>query len=61
MRTDTFILEKGEAVALQYPGALSQDSYQDLADWLDLELRKIKRLIKADSKSDDEERATDTK
>jgi len=55
MRTDTFILEEGATVALQYPAELSPDSYQDFEDWLGLELRKIKRLIKAKSIPDEEE------
>lgn len=48
MRTDTFILEEGPVVALQYPGAWSQSSYEDFKDWMEIELRKIKRLIKTD-------------
>ena len=45
MRTDTFILEEGSTVALQYPSTLTQSSYDDFEDWMKIELRKIKRLI----------------
>jgi len=55
MRTDTFTLEEGPTIALQYPSSLSASSYEDLRDWMEIELRKIKRLI-----GEKKEQATDT-
>jgi hypothetical protein len=48
MRTDTFTLEEG-TISFQYPSELSPEGYQDLEDWMKIQLRKIKRLIKTDS------------
>jgi hypothetical protein len=42
MLREVFNLEEG-AVTLEYPAALSADSYQDLSDYLELFLRKAKR------------------
>jgi len=48
MRTDTFTLEEGPTIALQYPSTLTSTSYQDFEDWMKIELRKIKRLIEVE-------------
>lgn len=44
MKEDIFSLAEGD-VSLQWPASLSEDSYQDLEDWMKLMLRKIKRNI----------------
>lgn len=44
LKQDTFSLEEG-TVVLQWPSSLSQESYDDFKDWIDLQLRKIKRSI----------------
>jgi hypothetical protein len=46
MKEDVFSLQEGD-VTLQWPEAMSADSYQDLEDWTKLLLRKIKRSITA--------------
>ncbi len=53
MVTDTFTLDEG-AVALQYPVSLSKTSYDDLKDWMELQLRKIERRIKTEPEPGDE-------
>lgn len=50
MKEDVFSLQEGD-VTLQWPEALSAESYQDLEDWTKLMLRKIKRSIEAEAKS----------
>lgn len=47
MKEDVFTLAEGDAV-LQWPSSISQESYVDLKDWLDLMLRKIERQAVAD-------------
>ncbi|SBP88008.1 hypothetical protein [Thiomonas delicata] len=44
LKQDTFSLDEG-TVVLQWPSSLSQESYDDFKDWIDLQLRKIKRSI----------------
>jgi len=44
MNQDVFTLEEGN-VSIQWPKALSKESYQDLEDWLELIKRKAKRAI----------------
>lgn len=44
VRQDTFSLDEGQVV-LQWPAQLSEASYEDLKDWLELQLRKIKRSV----------------
>lgn len=46
MKEDVFSLREGD-VTLQWPEAMSADSYQDLEDWTKLLLRKIKRSVAA--------------
>jgi hypothetical protein len=46
MATDTFTLEEGPVV-LEYPKVLSQTSFDDFKTWMELQLRKIQRSIKA--------------
>ena len=43
-RSDVFSLNEGP-VRLSWPKALSEESYQDLSDWLDLMKRKIQRTV----------------
>jgi hypothetical protein len=50
LRQDVFSLAEGQ-VALQWPTGLSQESIEDLQDWLDLMKRKIARAQKSDSTS----------
>jgi len=45
-RQDVFSLAEGP-VTIQWPASLSSDSIQDLADWLKILERKIKRSVKA--------------
>lgn len=44
MRQDTFSLDEG-LVILQWPVQLSRESYEDLKDWMELQLRKIGRSV----------------
>lgn len=44
MNQDVFTLEEGD-VTIQWPKALSEASYQDLEDWLELIKRKAKRAV----------------
>lgn len=46
MRQDTFSLDEG-LVVLQWPAQLSPESYEDLKDWMGLQLRKIGRSVQA--------------
>lgn len=46
MRQDTFSLDEG-IVVLQWPSQLSEDSYEDLKDWLELQLRRIGRAVQS--------------
>jgi hypothetical protein len=43
-KQDTFTLDEGPVV-LQWPSQLSETSYEDFKDWIELQLRKIKRSI----------------
>lgn len=45
MRQDTFSLDEG-LVVLQWPAQLSEASYEDLKDWMELQLRKIGRSVR---------------
>jgi hypothetical protein len=47
-KQDTFTLDEG-MVVLQYPASLSKSSFEDLEDWVKLQLRKIGRSIKSPS------------
>ena len=44
MREDVFSLTEGDII-LQWPTAISPESYADMKDWLDLVLRKIERKV----------------
>jgi hypothetical protein len=44
VRQDTFTLDEGQVI-LQWPTNLSEHSYEDLKDWLELQMRKIRRGI----------------
>jgi hypothetical protein len=48
---DTFTLDEG-LVLLQCPAQLSKDSYEDLKDWLELQLRKIRRRVQASTRDE---------
>jgi hypothetical protein len=41
---DVFALGAEGTAVLQWPGRLSQESYNELSDWIELELKKIARL-----------------
>jgi hypothetical protein len=43
-KQDTFSLNEGQVV-LQFPEKMSSDSFEDFKDWIELQLRKIKRSI----------------
>ena len=45
MRQEVFSLPEG-TVAIEWPGDLSPESFQDLSDWLDILKRKIGRAAK---------------
>ena len=47
MRQDALSLDEGQ-VFLQWPDRLSETSFQDLSDWLELQLRRIKRNLQSD-------------
>lgn len=51
IRQDTFSLEEGQVV-LQWPAQLSEASYEDLKDWMELQLRKIRRSVQAPSRDE---------
>jgi hypothetical protein len=44
LRQDTFTLDEGQVV-LQWPANLSEASFEDMKDWLDLQMRKIRRGV----------------
>lgn len=44
VKQDTFSLDEGQVV-LQFPEKMSKDSYEDFKDWIELQLRRIKRSI----------------
>lgn len=45
MNQDVFTLEEGD-VTIQWPKTLSNASFQDLEDWLELIKRKAKRAVR---------------
>lgn len=47
-RSDVFSLNEG-TVRLSWPKALSEESFQDFSDWLDLMKRKIQRTVSRES------------
>ena len=57
-RQEVFALDEGD-VTLTFPASLSTQSYQDLADYLELFLRKAKRRAVADRKIDRNEAPED--
>lgn len=44
IKQDTFSLDEGQIV-LQWPAQMSESSYEDFKDWVELQLRKIKRSV----------------
>lgn len=46
VRQDTFSLDEG-MVVLQWPAHLSKASFEDLKDWMELQLRKIARSVQS--------------
>lgn len=44
IKQDTFSLDEGQVV-LQVPEKMSEDSYADFKDWIELQLRRIKRSV----------------
>ena len=51
MKQDTFTLDEGN-VTIQWPSKLSEASFEDLTDWLEIMARKMKRAV---TKENDEE------
>lgn len=49
LRQDTFSLDEGQVV-LQWPATLSEHSYEDMKDWIELQMRKIRRGVQVTSK-----------
>ena len=43
-KQDTFTLDEG-TVVLQWPSKMSETSFEDFKDWVELQLRKIKRSV----------------
>lgn len=54
MNQDTFTLEEGQVI-LQWPAKISQESYNDFKDWLDLMARKVKRAVRTEGERAPEE------
>lgn len=48
MQIDTLTLEEG-TITFQCPNKMSPEGYQDLEDWMKIQLRKIRRLIKTET------------
>jgi hypothetical protein len=44
VRQDTFSLDEGQVI-LQWPANLSEHSYEDMKDWIELQMRKIRRGV----------------
>ncbi len=55
-KQDVFTLDEGQVV-LQWPPNLSPESFQDLKDWLELQLRKIGRAVVRDVPKHDDSAA----
>lgn len=45
LREDVFTLDEGP-VSIQWPGELSEESFEDMKDWLELLVRKIGRSVR---------------
>lgn len=54
MRQDTFTLDEG-IVTMQWPETLSQASFEDLRDWLEIMGRKIERAATKTNERPEEE------
>jgi hypothetical protein len=50
VKQDTFTLAEGQVV-FQWPSHLSAESFEDLKDWLELQMRKIGRSVGRESES----------
>lgn len=50
-KEDVFTLEEGQVV-IQYPDRFSQESFEDLESWLQLVIRKVKRLVRDNEPGD---------
>ena len=50
--TDTFTMPEGLA-AFRWPSNIGPDSFQDLRDWMNLQLRKIERAVIKSAKMGD--------
>lgn len=44
MRQETFVLDTGE-ITIQWPSKMSQESFEDFTDWLEILKRKIRRSV----------------
>lgn len=56
MNQNTLQLDEGNVV-LQYPARISPQSYEDLKDWLDLMMRRVKRAVQDGEDGSDAESA----
>jgi hypothetical protein len=54
MKQETFALDNG-SILIQWPEELSEESYQDFVDWVDILKRKVKRCVKKRSEDADDE------
>jgi hypothetical protein len=57
MASDTWTIGEN-IIVFQYPRQLNAVEYRDLEDWMMLQLRKIKRLVKTDPQDDKKDQAT---
>ena len=51
LRQDTFSLDEGQVI-LQWPANLSEHSYEDMKDWIELQMRKIRRGVQVASREE---------
>lgn len=51
VRQDVFTTDEGD-IAVTWPTALSEETYQDIEDWIEILLRKMKRASSASRKPD---------
>lgn len=48
MNDDCFSLDEGQVI-LRWPPEMSPESYEDLKDWLELMIRRMKRVVKPEA------------
>lgn len=47
-REEVFVVPEGGDIVLQFPTAISQESFDDFKDWVQIAIRKIGRLVQED-------------